>query len=221
MIPPIPNAIAHIITALTLLLRAAAADTLSGHVVGVTDGDTLTLLDTRFQQHKIRLVGIDAPESEQPFGARAKQHLGSLVFGRAVTVDYNAQDHYGRTLGKVLINGKDINLAQIQAGLAWHYKAYQSDQSRADREQYAAGEVNARRAHRGLWADRGPIPPWDWRRGVRETFLRHSSPTASTCTVRTSCGQMNSCTEVRQYVDRCGATGLDGDGDGIACESLC
>ena len=217
----IPNAIAHIITALTLLVGAAAADTLSGRVVGVTDGDTLTVLDTRFQQHKIRLVGIDAPESEQPFGARAKQHLGSLVFGSAVTVVYEAQDHYGRTLGKVLINGKALNLEQIQAGLAWHSKAYQSDHSRADREQYAGAEANARSAHRGLWADRSPIPPWDWRRGVRVGSLDHSSPTASKCTVRTSCGQMNSCAEVRQYVNRCGTMGLDGDSDGIACESLC
>ncbi len=221
MMQPTPIVIAYVVAALTLLVEAVAADFLSGRVVSIADGDTLIMVNTGLQQHKIRLIGIDAPESEQPFGVRAKQHLSALIFGRAVTVDYEAQDHYGRTLGKLVINGKDINLAQIQAGLAWHYKAYQSDQSPADREQYAAAEANARSAHVGLWANCSPIPPWNWRRGVREAFLDHSSTTASMCAVSESCGQMDSCGEVQQYVDQCGTNGLDGDGDGVACESLC
>jgi hypothetical protein len=116
---------------------------------------------------------------------------------------------------------RDINLKQIQAGLAWHYKAYERDQSPADREHYAAAEESARKADVGLWVDRSPMPPWDCRRGVREASLGQPSPTPSACIARKFCGQMSSCGEVQQYVDQCGARDLDGDGDRVACESLC
>jgi len=199
------------------LTTVAGADTLTGRVVAITDGDTLTVLDAKFQQHKIRLIGIDAPESEQPFGTRSQQHLSALVFGRQVTIDYDEQDQYGRTLGKVFVNGQDINLQQVQAGMAWHYKAYQSDQAPADREQYAAAEITARKASLGLWSDPDPIPPWDWRKGER-----NASPSKSTpgCAARRSCGQLASYPEVMRYVWQCGLSGLDGNGEGVTCESL-
>lgn len=136
-------------------------------VVGVSDGDTITVLDGSNQQHKVRLAGIDAPESRQAFGERAKQQLSDIVFGKTVTIIYDKQDRYGRTLGKVLLDGVDVNLAMLRAGLAWHYKDYERQQPLADRAEYAAEEAAARRAAGGLWADARPTAPWEWRRSER------------------------------------------------------
>ena len=104
---------------LFLLACSAHAETLTGRVVGIADGDTVTVLDANRQQHKIRLAGIDAPEKTQPFGDRSKQNLSTLVFDKQVAVEWKKQDRYGRTVGKVLINGIDANLAQVKAGMAW------------------------------------------------------------------------------------------------------
>ena len=98
---------------------------LNGRVVGVADGDTVTVLDASRQQHKIRLMGIDAPEKRMPYGNRSKQSLSDLIFDRQVQVEYNKKDRYGRTVGKIIVDGVDANLAQIKAGMAWHYKQYQ------------------------------------------------------------------------------------------------
>jgi len=95
--------------AIALTLPVVAA-TLDGVVVGVSHGDTVTVLDSRKQQHKIRLSGIDAPEKSQPFGQTSKESLSELIFHKAVSVDWDKQDRYGRTVGKILINGQDINL---------------------------------------------------------------------------------------------------------------
>lgn len=138
-----------------------------GKVVALADGDTLTVLDADHVQHKIRLGGIDTPERKQPFGQRAKQHLSDLVFGRTVEVEAEKLDRYGRRVGKVLIDGRDANLALVVAGLAWHYKKYQREQSEADRLLYALAEDEARARGLGLWRDPAPIAPWDWRAGVR------------------------------------------------------
>ncbi len=86
---------------------------LVGRVVSIADGDTLTVLDSGDTQHRIRLSGIDAPESGQAFGTRSREHLADLVFGKGVRVEYDKRDRYGRTLGKVLIDGRDANLEQI------------------------------------------------------------------------------------------------------------
>ncbi len=153
--------------ALWCVAVAAQPSTLRGKVVGIADGDTLTVLDARNTQHRIRLSGIDAPESRQAFGTRSRQHLADLVFGKQVTVEYEKQDRYGRTLGKVLVDGRDANLEQITAGFAWHYKYYENEQPLGDRKTYAESEVEARAAKRGLWVDPNPTPPWDFRRGRR------------------------------------------------------
>lgn len=147
-------------------LSVSAAE-LHGQVVGVTDGDTVTVLDHQRTQHKIRLAGIDAPEKSQPFGQRAKEHLSSLVFGRSVVGDAEKQDRYRRTVGKVLINGRDANLAMVAAGFAWHYKKYEGEQSSSDRLLYSAAESEAQATRRGLWSELDPVPPWDWRRKPR------------------------------------------------------
>lgn len=145
----------------------ALGASIEGEVVGVSDGDTVTLLDAQKTQWKIRLLGIDAPEKKMQFGQRSKQHLADLVYKKQVTVEYSKRDRYGRTLGKIQEGGLDANLAQIRAGMAWHYKQYQSDQSFEDRQLYSETEVTARSSQRGLWADAVPTPPWDWRKQQR------------------------------------------------------
>ncbi len=154
--------------AATLFASCAYADILTGRVVKVADGDTVTVLDDLHQQHKIRLTGIDAPEKKMPYGNRSKQFLSDLVFDRQVQVEYSKKDRYGRTLGKIIVGGVDANLAQIKAGMAWHYKQYQREQSVADRDAYAQAEEEARTSKVGLWKDTDPIPPWDWRKQQRK-----------------------------------------------------
>ena len=122
---------------LLLTVPLAQAETLSGRVVRVTDGDTIVVLNSSKVQHKIRLTGIDAPERGQAFGTKSKEHLSDLVAGKSVVVDYSKYDRYQRMLGKVLLNGEDVNLEQVDAGMAWHYKKYQGEQSSSDRVAYS------------------------------------------------------------------------------------
>lgn len=153
---------------LTLVLATpfwSFAATLTGTVVGVSDGDTITVLDATKVQHKIRLSGIDAPEKRQAFGNVSKESLSGMVFQRLVQVDYQKTDRYGRLVGKVLVNGADANLEQVKAGLAWHYKAYQKEQSPEDRLVYSRAEEGASGAQKGLWSGGQPVSPWEWRRG--------------------------------------------------------
>lgn len=151
----------------SLLFGSALADTITGRVVGVADGDTLTVLDSSKKQHKIRLDGIDAPEKAQPFGQRSKQSLSDLAYNRNVQVETHKRDRYGRVVGKVLLDGTDLNLVQINRGLAWHYKVYAHEQTREDRARYAAAEEVARSERRGLWRDAEPTPPWEWRKNAK------------------------------------------------------
>lgn len=148
----------------TLQTGFAVADTIQGRVISIADGDTVTVLDSSNTQHKIRLMGIDAPEKKMPFGQKSKEHLSDLVFDKQVTVDYSKQDRYGRTVGKIVINGIDANLEQVKAGMSWHYKQYQKEQSPEDRVSYAEAEEQARAGRKGLWIDGEPTPPWDWRK---------------------------------------------------------
>ncbi len=145
----------------------AQAESLTGRVVAIADGDTITVLDSSNQQHKIRLTGIDAPEKKQAFGQLSKQHLSDLVFNKVVAIEWVKLDRYKRVLGKVLVGGQDVNLEQIEAGLAWHYKKYEREQSPLDRRVYADTEATARDKRTGLWSDSSPVPPWDFRHGTR------------------------------------------------------
>jgi endonuclease YncB( thermonuclease family) len=142
----------------------AQAEILRGRVVKIADVDTLTVLDESKRQHKVRLVGIDAPERKQPFGTVSRQNLADLVFGKTVAVEWHKQDRYQRVLGKVLLNGEDINLKQIKAGLAWHYKRYDKDQQLADKRLYAEAQKAASLKGIGLWSAPAPVAPWDFRR---------------------------------------------------------
>jgi endonuclease YncB( thermonuclease family) len=156
-----------IIWALLILfapLLSASAQTITGKVVGVSDGDTITVLDGNNQQHKIRLDGIDAPESHQDFGSRAKQSLSDLVFGKTVTVISSKKDRYGRTLGKVMLDNQNINLEQIQRGMAWFYRQYAKELKPEDAKAYERAEIAAKDNALGLWREPNPLPPWFFRR---------------------------------------------------------
>jgi len=147
------------------------AKTLEGKVVRVTDGDTITVLDATNTQTKIRLTGIDAPEKKQPFGNKAKEQLSNFVAGRNVTVDYKTKDKYKRVLGKVLVKGQDINLEMLKSGLAWHYKHFEKQQTAEDRVLYSDSETTARTNKLGLWVQKKPVAPWDFRK-VRKAVSR-------------------------------------------------
>ena len=157
---------------------SASATTITGRVVGVADGDTITVLDAEKTQHKIRVAGIDAPEKRQPFGQRSKTSMSNLVFGKDVEVVTNKRDRYGRLIGKVMVADPsctahacpktlDAGLAQLTTGMAWWYRHYAREQSAEDAGAYEFAEQEARARHVGLWRDANPTAPWDWRRASR------------------------------------------------------
>ncbi|MDP1740981.1 thermonuclease family protein [Polaromonas sp.] len=149
---------------LALGSQVASSETIAGRVVGVTDGDTLTVKDASDQQFKIRLSGIDAPEKGQPFGNLAKESLSEMVFNKQVVVESSKEDRYRRKVGKVQHEGTDVNLEQVKKGMAWHYIAYANEQAPADREAYANAEAEAKSQRRGLWREKMPSAPWEVRR---------------------------------------------------------
>lgn len=158
---------AALLFAAVLAPAAGFAAELAGRVVAVSDGDTITVLDAGRKPHKVRLSGIDAPESRQAFGTRSTQSLAKQVFDRQVSVEWGKHDRYGRIVGVVFVDGRDVNLAQVRAGLAWWYRQYAREQAPDDRQLYEAAENEAKVARRGLWADPQPVPPWAWRRAGR------------------------------------------------------
>lgn len=153
---------------LLIFSYSAYAEILYGRVVGVSDGDTITVLDTNNSQHKVRLSGIDAPEKSQAFGNVAKKSLSDLVYDKQVSVEWGKQDRYGRIVGKVLEAGIDANLEQIKRGMAWHYKKYMNEQVLQDRLDYLHAQQDAKNAKIGLWVDSNPIPPWEYRKDKRK-----------------------------------------------------
>lgn len=162
------------------LISLADAATLTGHVVGVTDGDTITVLDENNQTHEVRLSNIDAPETSchqrkpsnsdtctetsQPFGKAAKQSLSAILYDRDVRVNLEHGQSYGRAVGTVYVNTLDANLEQIRKGYAWHYLQYAQRQQDVNTfNQYQKAEQAARTNHIGLWKDSNPVAPWDYR----------------------------------------------------------
>jgi len=139
-----------------LLFAHCAYAEVIGKVIGIADGDTLTVLVER-QQIKVRLVEIDAPETGQAFGNRSKQSLSDLCFNKAATLDDMGRDRYGRTLARVHCDGVDANAEQVRRGMAWVYDRYVTDRS------LYGLQDEAKAARRGLWAEPSPTPPWEWR----------------------------------------------------------
>jgi endonuclease YncB( thermonuclease family) len=206
--------------------KPALADTIVGRVVGVTDGDTITVLTADRVQFKVRLNEIDTPESRQPWGSRAKEALGDKVFGKTVDVQVSGTDRYGRTLGRVLVEGRDVNREMVREGHAWVYRQYMTDSSLLEDEAYA------RERGLGLWSlpEAEKVPPWEWRRGgqVAASPVQREAPATSatagqafTCSGKRYCREMSSCAEAQFYLNKCGLTRLDGDSDGVPCEAIC
>lgn len=151
-----------------------------GRVVGVADGDTVTVLDATKRQHRIRVAGIDAPERGQPGGFRSKESLAALVYGQPVRVESEKRDRYGRIVGKVWTAPPDspcrskpgcpmtldAGLEQIRQGRAWWFRKYADEQSAEDRRAYAEAESEARATQLGMWRDGEPMPPWEWRKNA-------------------------------------------------------
>lgn len=152
---------------LTVAAFLAHAETISGRIVSVADGDTLTILDTTNQQHKIRIAGIDSPEKAQDFGQKAKTNLSALAFDQPATADCRKRDRYQRRVCVVRVAGKDVGLEQVRAGMAWWYRQYISEQTTLERAEYEQAELGAKLRRLGLWGGKPPIPPWEWRRGYR------------------------------------------------------
>jgi endonuclease YncB( thermonuclease family) len=167
-----------VLAVLLMVSIGASAETLTGTVVGVADGDTITVLDAHHEQHKIRVAGIDAPEKAQPFGQRSKESMSAMVFGKEVDVLWHKHDRYQRIVGKVMVQPSgcrrspcpktlDAGLAQLTLGLAWWYENYAKEQSPEDAGRYEFAEHEARGKRAGLWADGHALPPWEWRKGER------------------------------------------------------
>jgi endonuclease YncB( thermonuclease family) len=197
------------------------AESLMGRVVGVADGDTLTILDGNKGLTKIRLHQIDAPEKKQDFGQRSKQSLSDLAYGKQVRVEVFDTDKYGRTVGKVWVGSTDANLEQVKRGMAWVYEKYASDPA------YFAAERAAKSGRVGLWNQPNPTPPWVFRHPDRAAMSTPAKPPALArkssghCGEKRFCKEMMDCAEARYFLNVCGVKQLDGDGDGRPCESLC
>lgn len=153
-----------LIVALLLPMAAHAVERF-GTIVGVADGDTLTLLDQGRTPHRIRIDGIDAPERTQPYGQRSRQSLSDLAHGRSARAECPKSDRYGRSVCRVFIDGVDVGLEQVRRGLAWHYVKYAQEQPPQARLDYSRAQEQARSSRSGLWTVAAPIPPWDYRRG--------------------------------------------------------
>lgn len=147
--------------ALAAAAPAAGAGELVGRVVKVQDGDTLTVLVDHCQV-KVRLASIDAPELGQAFGKASRASLSGICAGREATVREAGRDRYGRMIGEVACAGIDANAHQVRAGMAWVYVRY----APAGSPLYTL-EAAARGARRGLWDDREPVAPWEWRAAKR------------------------------------------------------
>lgn len=142
-----------------LLAVTVHAASITGKVVAVADGDTITVLTAGKESVKVRLYGIDAPEAKQAFGNRAKEELSGMVFGKVVTVEVKQKDRYGRTVGLVTADGVAVNREMVRRGFAWWYR----DFAKKDVD-FAKAEAEAKNAKRGLWMDKAPVAPWEFRR---------------------------------------------------------
>ena len=236
--PLLPFVLLILAAMAVLAAGTAGAAEILGRVVGISDGDTLTVLTPERRQVRIRLAEIDTPERAQAYGSRAQQELSGLAFGKDVRVTVTDTDRYGRTVGRVHAATVDVNAEMVLRGAAWVYRQYGRDPALLRLE----GE--ARAARRGLWAlpDAERTPPWEWRAGGRAGQPGSTpgpavsippsaapAPMASSrapgtsfgCEGKRYCREMTSCAEARFYLTQCRVTRLDGDRDGVPCESIC
>lgn len=166
--------IKKLIICTALLMMACASWAWQGKVVGVSDGDTITILRDGHDQYKIRLYGIDAPENGQPHGMASKKNLSDLVFGKTVLVDSVDTDKYGRTVARITVDGVSVNAKQIHDGYAWLYSQYCDGPMCAEWGEF---EAHAKGTAIGLWSDTAPVAPWEWRRGTKSSVASDSGQT--------------------------------------------
>lgn len=194
-----------------------------GVVTEVKDGDTIAAI-INGKKVDIRLAEIDAPEKSQAFGNESKQSLASMLLGKNIRIKQTDTDRYKRVVARVYTDNLDVNAEQISRGMAWAYLDYLTD------ETLPQLEFEAKTAKRGLWASINPIPPWEFRRGTGSTPVINKTSASKTqkvssenyqCGQKKTCGQMSSCKEAMFYLNQCGVTKLDSNGDGMPCESLC
>ena len=143
----------------------------NAQVVRIVDGDTIQVIDSDGIKFKIRLLGIDTPELKQRFGYESSLSLKKIIDGKSVIIISKPEKNkpytlgrYKRIIGKIILNGKDINLEMVQKGMAWHYKKYIKSQNVEDRQSYNNAEQDARLNKIGLWSDVNPVAPWEWRK---------------------------------------------------------
>lgn len=148
-------------------LSAVANETIDGKVVGVHDGDTITVLTSINTEVKVRLEGIDAPETKQPFGEASKQSLSAMTFQKQVRLVCTKTDRFRRKVCRVFQDGRDVNRAQIERGMAWHFKRYADEQPAAERSGDDQAESTARQSRRGVFSQPNAVPPWDFRASAR------------------------------------------------------
>jgi endonuclease YncB( thermonuclease family) len=138
---------------------AFAQERFAGRVVGITDGDTISVM-REGRSVRVRLEGIDCPERGQDFGQRAKQFTSDMAFGKDAAIEVRDIDRYGRLVARVTVDGEEVSLALVRSGLAWHYKKYSRDSKLAE------AEMAAKSAKLGLWSHSAPTPPWEFRQSA-------------------------------------------------------
>lgn len=198
-------------------LATATERQITCKVVGISDGDTLSCLYNN-KPLKVRLQYIDAPENDQPFGNRAKQALSALAFKKPITLRITGYDKYQRLLAVAFDGQTNINLAQVEQGMAWAYRETQPI--------YQQAQIHAQQKKIGLWRDPNPIEPADWRankRPVSGGILQKkplNPPLAIDCSEQKSCNQLPDYATAQRYFQQCGWKTLDGNNDGIPCNKL-
>lgn len=207
------------------LVIAKTERTIDCKVVGISDGDTLTCLQNRTEL-KVRLLYIDAPESSQPFGNKAKQALSSLAFKKQVMLQSTGYDKYGRVLAVVYDRKVNINLKLVEQGMAWAYRQTQPI--------YEQAQEQARSRKIGLWNDLRPVEPTEWRK-LKGIGYQHSNNGGMVqirsaefsgsiggvdCSQRLTCKDFTNYSDAERYYRQCNAKRMDGDGDNIPCNSL-
>ena len=156
---------------IVFVTNSAFSQTYTAKVVGVTDGDTIKILKDK-QQIKIRLYGVDTPEKKQDFGSKAKQFTSYLLFGKIVTVKEFDKDRYGRTIALIYINGKCLNEELVRNGFAWVYTQYCKESFCLKWPEY---QEQAKQSKRGLWSQKNPVPPWEFRRNWKLSGVNYAA----------------------------------------------
>lgn len=183
--------------AILLPCVAFSSEQISGKVIGISDGDTIKVLTPEKKQIKIRLYGIDAPESHQPFGNRSRQFISSAIFGRQVNLEVINNDRYGRSVAIVTKGTQNINQDLVSNGLAWVYPQYCKRPECASWKQL---EESAKAGKKGLWSDASSIPPWEFRKNGKKAAAQPEQPAQTEQTVQATENTESGASEVYNMV---------------------